>query len=262
MFGFGRKFKEVIVEEVVPPTYSSAAVELVREFLAPVKNYVPSTEDRAAAIFVVFASVLLISAAFLLLREPPASSASAAVVEEENEVSAEEEASAEAMVVTEEIPKEVGDESSQVESIELTAASSSSSSNTTTVSDSEPPPFSRDGDVLKLPSPPGNAKELAPNDVVVKPLPSEDEVSALGTASKDSSDENSSPPPALPEAKAVSVKPPVSPSVVAAKPVEAKASSAASRPQSNFQKAKSSNSLGRLKRSSMKKLKSVKKIFN
>jgi len=112
MFGFGKK---VIVEEVVvPPTRASAAIELIKELAAPIKDYIP---------LIVVENIILISvlaimfAVYVLLGEYP--SWDRTVVVEKEEVAVSEE------VV---VPKEIGEEVTHVEYVEMVATSSSSSS--------------------------------------------------------------------------------------------------------------------------------------
>mmetsp|Transcript_42288 Transcript_42288/g.89935 ORF Transcript_42288/g.89935 Transcript_42288/m.89935 type:complete len:401 (+) Transcript_42288:85-1287(+) len=146
MFGF----KKVVVEEPPPPaSYSSAAIELLKELVAPARDYVPSFDgakslvadltapmnclsDRAKSCAAIFAEnkVYVVTTVFLLyvvvllfsLWSPAKSELEEKEVAEEE--IAEDEVAKEA-IVTEEIPKEVGEE---VEYVELVAASSTSSS--------------------------------------------------------------------------------------------------------------------------------------
>ena len=96
MFGLGRK--KVVVEEVLPPAYSSAALRYLHELAAPMKNYVPSAADQGPVVFVALTSALLLYIAFLLLRAPRKSQA-AAIVEKE--------VAKELVATEEEIPEEV-----------------------------------------------------------------------------------------------------------------------------------------------------------
>mmetsp|Transcript_19707 Transcript_19707/g.41326 ORF Transcript_19707/g.41326 Transcript_19707/m.41326 type:complete len:262 (+) Transcript_19707:292-1077(+) len=110
MFGFGKK---VIVEEVVvPPTRASAAIELLQELAAPIKDYIP---------LIVVENIILISvlslmfAVYVLLGEYP--SRRTVILEKEA-----------AAVSEEAIPREIGEEVTHVEYVEMVATSSSSSS--------------------------------------------------------------------------------------------------------------------------------------